>query len=125
MKTEIFFFPKLSENLHLITFADIGVKYLKNLGYEPICVKMKMKQGQLVKTLPTQGKWPCLFSSSDTTGEKDFEEFFTDKEVLNMKRFENLGIIKNEALFNEDKLNRFEKRLKVLRQIYLGQKKIL
>ena len=32
-------------------------------------------------SLPEQGMWPCLFTESDTTGEKDFEEFFTDKEV--------------------------------------------
>jgi len=29
-----------------------------------------------------------------------------------MDRFENLGIIKNEALFDEDKLNHFEKTIK-------------
>ena len=103
------FFPKLSENLHLISFADIAVKYLKNLGFEPYLCKDEDEARELVKTLPSQGKWPCLFSASDTTGEKDFEEFFTDKEVLDMAKFENLGIIKNEALFDEDKLNHFEK----------------
>ena len=106
------FFPKLSENLHLITFSDIAVKYLKNLGYEPYLCKDEDEARQLAKTLPSQGKWPCLFTASNTTGEKDFEEFFTDKEVLDMNRFENLGIIKNEALFDEDKLNHFEKTIK-------------
>ena len=106
------FFPKLSENLHLITFADIAVKYLKNLGYEPYLCKDEDEARELARTLPSQGKWPCLFSASDTTGEKDFEEFFTDKEVLDMAKFENLGIIKNEALFDEDKLNHFENTIK-------------
>jgi len=106
------FFPKLSENLHLITFADIAVKYLNNLGYEPYLCEIEDEARELAKTLPTQGKWPCLFTASDTTGEKDFEEFFTDKEVLDMDRFENLGIIKNEALFDEEKLNNFEKTIK-------------
>lgn len=106
------FFPKLSENLHLITFADIAVKYLKKLGYEPYLCKDENEARELTKTLPSQGKWPCLFTVSDTTGEKDFEEFFTDKEVLDMNRFDNLGIIKNEALFDEDKLNHFERTIK-------------
>ena len=106
------FFPKLSENLHLITFADIAVKYLKNLGFEPYICKDEDEARELAKSLPSQGKWPCLFTASDTTGEKDFEEFFTDKEVLNVDRFENLGIIKNEAIFDEDKLNNFEKTIK-------------
>jgi len=106
------FFPKLSENFHLITFADIAVKYLKNLGYEPYLCQDEDEARKLAKTLPTQGKWPCLFTTSDTTGEKDFEEFFTDKEILNMDKFVNLGIIKNEALFDAEKLSSFEKTIK-------------
>lgn len=101
------FFPKLSEKLHLITFADIAVKYLQKLGYEPYLCESEEEARELAKTLPDEGKWPCYFFSSDTTGEKDFEEFFTDKEVLDMDRFENLGVIKNEALFNDEKLERF------------------
>lgn len=106
------FFPKLSENLHLISFADIAVKYLKEKGYEPYLCQTEDEARELAKTLPKEGKWPCLFTTSDTTGEKDFEEFFTDKEVLDMTKFKNLGIIKNEALFDEDKLNHFEKSIK-------------
>ena len=102
------FFPKLSENLHLITFADIAIKYLKSLGFEPYLCQTEDEARELVKTLPALGKWPCLFTSSDTTGEKDFEEFFTDNEIIDMARFENLGIIKNEAIYDEDKLNHFE-----------------
>lgn len=102
------FFPKLSEALHLITFADIAVKYLKQRGYEPHLCKDEDEARELAKTLPTQGKWPCLFTSSDTTGEKDFEEFFTDKETLDMARFENLGIIKNKANYQPELLSLFE-----------------
>jgi FlaA1/EpsC-like NDP-sugar epimerase len=110
------FFPKLSEDLHLITFSEIAEKYLENLGFEPYLCKNEDEARKLVKTLPEEGKWPCLFTSSDTTGEKDFEEFFTDKEVLDMDRFENLGIIKNEAIYDENKLNAFEKKIDVLKQ---------
>nr|WP_050908804.1 UDP-N-acetylglucosamine 4,6-dehydratase [Vibrio harveyi] len=102
------FFPKLSEALHLISFADIAVKYLEQLGYEPHLCETEEEARQLAHTLPEQGKWPCLFTASDTTGEKDFEEFFTDKEELDMSRFENLGIIKNEPLYEQDLLTLFE-----------------
>ncbi|AXH13464.1 MULTISPECIES: UDP-N-acetylglucosamine 4,6-dehydratase [Halarcobacter] len=105
------FFPKLSESLHLITFSEIAVKYLNNLGYEPYLCKDEEEARSLAKTLPSQGKWPCLFTPSDTTGEKDFEEFFTDKEVLDMSKFDNLGIIKNEAIYDEKLLNEFEKNI--------------
>jgi FlaA1/EpsC-like NDP-sugar epimerase len=106
------FFPKLSEDLHLISFAEIAVKYLKEKGYEPYLCQTEDEARELAKTLPKEGKWPCLFTTSDTTGEKDFEEFFTENEVLDMTKFKNLGIIKNEALFDEDKLNHFEKIIK-------------
>ena len=102
------FFPKLSEDLHLITFADIAVKYLKELGYEPYLCETEDEARELIKTLPQEKKWPCLFTTSDTTGEKDFEEFFTSKEVLDMEKFENLGIIKNDLHFENDKLNHFD-----------------
>ena len=110
------FFPKLSEDLHLISFADIAVKYLQNLGYEPYLCKDEDEARSLVHTLPSQGKWPCLFTSSDTTGEKDFEEFFTDAEELDMDRFQNLGVIKNKANFDEEKLNHFQKSIKTFKQ---------
>lgn len=102
------FFPKLSESLHLITFADIAVKYLNELGLEPYLCASEDEARMLIKTLPENGLWPCLFTFSDTTGEKDFEEFFTSTETLDMQRFENLGIIKNEALFDNEKLTFFE-----------------
>ena len=101
------FFPKLSEALHLITFADIAIKYLNNLGYEPYLCDSEEEARELSRTLPDQGQWPCLFTSSDTTGEKDFEEFFTDHETLDMERFQNLGIIKNDPLYDESQLNHF------------------
>ncbi|MGL2988139.1 UDP-N-acetylglucosamine 4,6-dehydratase [Flavobacterium sp. RSSA_27] len=101
------FFPKLSENLHLISFADIAVKYLDEIGYEPYLCESEEEARNSVDVLIAQKKWPCLFTSSDTTGEKDFEEFFTDNEVLDMERFENLGVIKNEAHFDAVKLENF------------------
>lgn len=106
------FFPKLSENLHLITFSEIAVKYLENLGYEPYLCKDEDEARELAKTLPKAGKYPCLFTASDTTGEKDFEEFFTDKEILDMDKFESIGIIKNDPLYDEDLLNSFESTIK-------------
>lgn len=101
------FFPKLSEQLHLITFSEIAVKYLENLGYEPFLCNTEEQARELIHTLPQKRMWPCLFTTSDTTGEKDFEEFFTDHEVLDMEKFENLGVIKNALSVEEHKLNYF------------------
>lgn len=101
------FFPKLSEDLHLITFSEIAVKYLDMMGYEPHLCSCEEEARKLVDTLPQEGKWPCLFTESDTTGEKDFEEFFMDGETLDLERLENLGIVKSNFDFEEEKLDYF------------------
>lgn len=110
------FFPKLSEALHLITFAEIAVRYLENIGYEPYLCESEEEARRLAVTLPKEGKWPCLFTPSDTTGEKDFEEFFTEKERLDLNRFENIGIIENDPVYDEEKLKMFEKSIATMRQ---------
>src|SRR5690606_23957742 len=110
------FFPKLSEDLHLMTFATIAEKYLKGIGYEPYLCETEEEARELVKSLPSKKQWPCLFLDSDTTGEKDFEEFFTENETLDMVRFVNLGIVKNELNFDVDMLQHFEERIDEMKE---------
>jgi UDP-N-acetylglucosamine 4,6-dehydratase len=101
------FFPKSHKGLRLTSFADIAIKYLEMKGFEPYLCTNEEEARRLVKTLPDEGKWPCLFTVSDTTGEKEYEEFYTKDEVLNMNKFTNIGIIKNDGTFNKDLLQRF------------------
>ena len=110
------FFPKLSEQLHLITFSEIATKYLEELGYTPYLCETEDEARKLVNDLPQKGQWPCLFTKSDTTGEKDFEEFFTENENLDFNRFENLGIVKNEAVFDADKIKYFTNTISEMKQ---------
>ncbi|MDB4249407.1 UDP-N-acetylglucosamine 4,6-dehydratase [Amylibacter sp.] len=101
------FFPKLSEQLHLTTFSDIAERYIENLGYEPYHCSTEEEARDRSYELIASKRWPCYFFKSDTSGEKDFEEFFTDNEVLDFDRFKNLGVIKNEANFSSDMLDNF------------------
>ena len=103
------FFPKLSDTLHLISFADIAVKYLSELGYRPHFCSNENEARTFFDAMPDDKYWPCLFTESNTTGEKDFEEFYTDSELLDMESFINLGVIKNDLSYNPDLLEYFEK----------------
>ncbi len=101
------FFPKLSEQLHLTTFSDIAERYIKNLGYEPFECSTEQEARDRADELIASKQWPCYFFKSDTSGEKDFEEFFTENEVLDLDRFKNLGVIKNEANYSSNILDDF------------------
>lgn len=108
------FFPKLSEQLHLTTFSDIAERYIENLGYEPYHCSTEQEARDRSDELIASKRWPCYFFKSDTSGEKDFEEFFTDNEILDMNQFKNLGVIKSEANFSSDMLDNF---LKVIHEL--------
>lgn len=109
------FFPKLSEKLHLITFSEIAVRYLRERGYEPYECESEDEARDRVEDLISNKQWPCYFFKSDTTGEKDFEEFFTDNEDLDMGRFKTVGVIKNQPEFDEAKLDDFMNGIGALR----------
>jgi FlaA1/EpsC-like NDP-sugar epimerase len=110
------FFPKLSEKLHLITFSEIAVRYLRERGYEPYECESEDEARDRAEELIANKQWPCYFFKSDTTGEKDFEEFFTDNEDLDMERFKTVGVIKNQPDFDEAKLDDFMVGIEALRQ---------
>ena len=109
------FFPMLSEELHLTTFSDIAERYIENLGYEPYLCSTEQEARDRSDELIASKRWPCYFFKSDTSGEKDFEEFFTDNEILDMNRFKNLGVIKNEADFDTNLLDNFMEVISELR----------
>ncbi len=124
------FFPKLSADLNLITFSEIAERYLETKGMKPLICKTEdearaffTKKENKKSVLSRVEAWPCLFTKSDTTGEKDFEEFFTDKETIDMKRFENLGVIKNELSFEPTKLELFEKTIEKIKKDKAWDKK--
>lgn len=110
------FFPKLSEKLHLITFSEIAVRFLRTRGYEPYECESEDEARDMAEELIANKQWPCYFFKSDTTGEKDFEEFFTDVEDLDMERFKTVGVICNQPEFDEVKLDEFINGIKALRE---------
>lgn len=126
------FFPKLSESLHLITFSEIAERYLKERGLVPYLCKTEEEARNFFSLNKNQGRslsgvevWPCLFTASDTTGEKDFEEFFMEDEVLDLDRFENLGIIKNEAEFEAKQIQYFTDTITAMKKAGQWNKKEL
>lgn len=101
------FFPKLSPDLHLTRFSDVAQEYICSLGYQPHQCDTEEEARELTDHLIPEGKWPCYFFTSDTSGEKDFEEFFTEREDLDLERYKSIGVIRNDAVYEEEKLQDF------------------
>jgi FlaA1/EpsC-like NDP-sugar epimerase len=110
------YYPKLSEDNDLLTFTDIAINYLKELGFEPHLCQSEEEARSSVESLKSVGKWPCYFSPSDTTGEKEYEEFFTTKEVLDLAKHESFGIIKNEEFVENEKLDYFSSMVESMKE---------
>ena len=115
-KNRDIFFPKLSEKLHLITFSEIADRYLRSRGYIPYECETEDEARERAEELIANKQWPCYFFKSDTTGEKDFEEFFTDNEDVDMDRYETIGVIQNKPEFDEAKLDEFMNGVEMLRK---------
>ncbi len=100
-------FPKLNEELNLVTFSSIAQKYLKARGFEAVACQTEDEARKSIDELAKQNKWPCAFFPSNTAGEKDYEAFFVEGEELDLVRFKTLGIVKNNSNVNNEKLANF------------------
>ena len=101
------FFPKLNKDINLITFSSIAVKYLKEKGFEPYICDSEEEAREKIDSLYFEKKWPCLFTESDTTGEKSYEEFYTENETIDVNKYEGIGIVKNDNIKEEKELDCF------------------
>ena len=86
------FFPKLDFHNDQIYFKDIALDFLKENGFEPELVnsEKEAKEFDFDKNL---GKYPIYFFKTDTSGEKTYEEFYTEEEDYNIKKYDSLGFI--------------------------------
>ena len=103
------YFPKIDGNLSETSFSSIAQKYVTSKGFDPVICETEEEARRNASTLIQSGKWPCYFFSSDTTGEKDLEEFYTQSENVDFSTFFDIGVVKYSGIYSEDKLLEFER----------------
>lgn len=87
------YFPKLNKE-QVLTFSEIATSLLNELGYEIKNCQSEEEVMAEIKKLDENSKiYPVYFSKSDTTGEKPYEEFFTENEVVHLEKYQSLGVI--------------------------------
>jgi FlaA1/EpsC-like NDP-sugar epimerase len=86
------FFPKLSAEEHLVDFPTLARNYLEWMGYTPVECETEEEARTVARLVRGAREWPCYFFDSDTTGEKEFEEFYTSSEPVSWKPYNGMGI---------------------------------
>ena len=87
------FFPKLDFHKDQIYFKDIALDFLNENGYKPVLVNSE----QEAKSYDIEGNphnYPIYFFKTDTSGEKTYEEFYTEEEDYDINKYDSLGFIK-------------------------------
>lgn len=111
------FFPKLDPDAHLLTFSAIACRFLEEKGYEPFEVSTEeTARGQATKLID-EGKWPVYFFETDTSGEKPFEEFYTEESEVDWSRFGDIGVSRYRSLdpSHRERLAAFIEKIEELR----------
>ena len=109
-----------------MTFREIAERFLRMKGYEPYVCETEKEAREKVNCLSQKRKWPCLFTVTDTTGEKEFEEFYDKNDKIDWNKFKGIGVIKNAPFFEKDKLEYFIGRINEMRErLYWDKKEIV
>ena len=110
-------FPKLDER-QMMSFDIIGRQLLETLGYQVEECGSDEEALEFAEGLRNGGnRYPVHFSVSDTSGEKKYEEFFTEKETIDMSRFASLGVIVGKIKPDQEQI---EILLKVLEDAFFN-----
>lgn len=104
------FFPKLGE-AQMMSFDAIATELLHQHGYDVLECHSDAEAIERAEEIKTGNKlYPVHYSGSDTSGEKQYEEFVTDTETADMDRFVSLGVITGKAIPDKAKVDTlFEK----------------
>ena len=109
------YFPKLKKE-QVLTFSEIATQLLKELGYAPLECKSEAEAIAKAESRKETDKWyPVYFSTSDTTGEKPYEEFYTEGEQVTLDKYSSLGVI---SLQSFKKITEIESFIDKLTQLF-------
>lgn len=108
------FFPKLGEE-QMLTFSSICDDFVRANGLKKhMCATDAEAKNFASENLVSQKSskksenvWPVVYTGSDTTGEKAYEEFYVEGEAINTERFRSLGVVEKTERRSLDEVERF------------------
>lgn len=113
------FFPKLGED-QMLTFSSICDDFITANGLEKEECSSDAEAKKKAAALDT-GQWsivngqsvkyPTVYFTSDTTGEKAYEEFYIPGEKIDVERFVSLGVVEQTVRHNKEEVDIFFEKL--------------
>ena len=109
--------PKLRPEKDLMHFDVLACRFLKEHGLQPKIMESEQHaRDYFTKINPSSNTWPCYFFKSDTTGEKAYEEFFTENEEVDFNSFDNFSIVKMNQVIPKSQLQKFKNNFEKLQK---------
>ena len=98
------FFPRLEEE-QMMTFDKIATSFLEENGFEVLeCASDEEAIEKSEDLKNGSHKYPVHYSGSNTSGEKSYEEFYTDEERVDLNRLKALGIVIDKEIPDKEKV---------------------
>lgn len=98
------FFPKLEVG-QMMTFDKIATALLEEYGYDMIECDSDEEAIDKAEALKDGSiKYPVHYSDSNTSGEKLYEEFYTDIEEIDLSRMKSLGVITGKSIPDKNRI---------------------
>jgi len=88
------FFPKLEES-EMVNFKTITEDFFRASNKAVVHCSSEEEAKIKAATRTKNDPYPIYYFSSDTSGEKLYEEFYTDSDVVDTASYDSLGVIKN------------------------------
>ena len=103
-KNREIFFPRLEEE-QMMTFDKIATAFLKENGFEVLECDSDEEAIERAEDLKNGSlKYPVHYSKSNTSGEKGYEEFYTEQESIDLNRLKALGVVTGKDIPDKEKI---------------------
>ena len=99
------FFPRLEEE-QMMTFDKIATAFLSENGFEVLeCDSDEEAIDKAEELKNGSNQYPVHYSGSNTSGEKAYEEFYTEEESTDLNRLKALGIVTGKEIPDKNKVD--------------------
>ncbi len=109
------FYPNVTRDFEAMNFRTIAERFLRAQGYRAHPCETEEEARSQVEPLAAKGLWPCYFFTSDTTGEKQIEEFYMADEKVDVDRYSEIGVVCWPAVDKDPPLDRFLTAIRTMR----------